>query len=93
MKWIPKTRIGKLAFWMVMLGLALLFIPYWIAMILKTPITAPIGFLSVGLIVIFGITSAVAIIKYKDRAILLFISSLFGLLGILLILGEFLFTH
>ena len=93
MKLLPKTKIGKISFWLVMAGIALLYIPYWIAIITQSSSAISLGFLSIGLIIIFGITSAVAIVKYKDRAVLLFISAFFGLLGILLVLGEFLIPH
>ena len=90
---MPKTKIGKISFWLVMLGLALLFVPYWIAMAFKISMPPASGFLSIGLMVIFGITSVVAIIKNKDKAILLFVSALFGLFGIFFVLGEFLVPH
>ena len=90
--WMPKTRIGKISFWLTMLGVALVYIPYWLAMAFD--ISSPFsGFVAIGLLVIFGICSMISIIRYKDRAISLFISSLAGLFGILLVIGEFLFPH
>ena len=90
--WMPKTKIGKISFWLTMLGIALVYIPYWLAMAFDMSFKLT-GFVAIGLLVIFGISSMVSIIKYKDRAILLFVSSLAGLFGILLVIGEFLFPH
>ena len=44
-------------------------------------------------IIIGGIISMFAIIKYRDSAILLFLSALFGLFGIIFVLVEFLVPH
>lgn len=93
MYWLPKTKLGKWSFWITILGVALMYIPYWIAIAFNISMPPISGLLSIGLMVIFGITSIISIIKNKDRAVLLFISSFFGLLGIFLILGEFLFPH
>jgi len=51
------------------------------------------GLLTMGCILIAGITSIVSIIRYKDYAILLFISALIGILGIVFVIGEFAFPH
>ena len=92
MKWMPETKLGKISFWLVIVGIALLYIPYWIAMAFQISVPIPIGFASIILLVIFGITSIISIIK-KDRAVVLFISALFGLFGILMVVGEFIFPH
>jgi len=92
MKWMPKTILGRISFWLVMVGIALLYIPYWIAMAFQISVPIPIGFVSIMLLVIFGITSIISIIK-KDRAVVLYISALFGLYGILVVVGEFIFPH
>ena len=39
------------------------------------------------------VTSLIAIIKYKESAILLIIPLLLGLMGVMFVLGEFLTTH
>lgn len=89
----PKTKLGKISFWLTMFGVALMYIPYWIAIATKSSSAVSLGFLSIALIAIFGLISFLSILKYKDKAILLFLSSFFGLLGILLILGELLIPH
>jgi len=83
----PKTNLGKVSFYGVLIDFLLLimktnniFIPFP-AMILM------------GLICIFGITSIYSIIKNKDYAILLFVTSILGILGILFSLGEILYPH
>jgi len=91
MKFMPKTKIGKWSFWLAILGLVLMYSSYWIAIGFGISIPPVIGLLSIVFMLISGITSAVSIIKYKDRAISLFISLLIGLFAIFLILGEFLF--
>ncbi|MFH1408480.1 MAG: hypothetical protein ABIH34_01095 [Nanoarchaeota archaeon] len=92
MKWMPETKLGKISFWLVMAGIALLYMPYWIAMAFQIRAPIPFGFVSIMLLVIFGTTSFISIIK-KDRAFVLFISALFGLFGILMVVGEFIFPH
>ena len=52
-----------------------------------------LSLLAMGCMIIAGITSFVSIIKYRDYAISLFISSLIGLMGIVFVLGEFLVPH
>ena len=74
-------------------GLTLLFFQYWMAIIFKLTVPPPFGFLSIILITVFGITSFVTIVRHKEMAISLFISSFFGLCGIVLLLGEFLLPH
>ena len=90
---MPKTRIGKISFWLVVLGFVLVYAQYWTAMAFKISIPAPSGMLAMILIIIFGITSMISILKYRDYAILLFLTSLIGILGILFAIGEFLFPH
>ena len=93
MNWLPKTKIGKISFWLTCLGVVLMYIPYWIAMATQRSSPIFLSILSIALLIIFGTSSIVAIAKYKDRAVLLFIAALFGVLGWLLVLGEFIFPH
>ena len=51
------------------------------------------GLLAMGCILVAGITSIISIIKYKDYAISLFLSSLIGILGIIFVLGEIFVPH
>jgi len=90
---LPRTKIGKYSFWLVILGLVLMYSQYWIAMGFNISPPPLLGLLSIILMIIFGITSLISIIKDKEKAIALFISALFGILGILMILGEFIFPH
>jgi len=93
MKWMPKTKIGKYSFWLTMLGIALLFVPYWLSMIFNSSSILSPAMLSILFIITFGILSIVSIFKYKDKCIVLFISGLFGLFGIFLVIGELIFPH
>jgi len=89
---MPKSKLGKWSFWIVVYCFASLYLNYWIAMVLEISIFLP-GFFVMGLLVISGITNLISIIKYRDLAMSLFIGSLIGLLGILFVLGEFIFPH
>lgn len=90
---MPKTKIGKISFWLVVTGFVLMYMQYWIAMASGLSIPPVIGILPLGVIVICGIASIMSIVRYRDRAILLFLSSLLGILGVLFIIGEFVFPH
>ncbi|MFA5856533.1 MAG: hypothetical protein WC867_04195 [Candidatus Pacearchaeota archaeon] len=83
----PKTKIGKVSIYGVLIGFLLL--------IMKTNnILIPFPtMILMGLICIFGITSFFSIIKNKDYALLLFVSSIIGILGILFTIGEILYPH
>ncbi len=83
----PKTKLGKVSFYGVLIGFLLL--------IMKTNnILIPFPtIIFIGLICIFGITSIYSTIKNKDYAILLFVTSLLGILGILFTIGEILYPH
>ena len=48
---------------------------------------------TIGGICIAGITSIIAIVKHRDYAVFLFFSALIGILGILFVIGEFVFPH
>jgi hypothetical protein len=91
---MPKTKIGKISFWMVIVAFIGIYLNYWLSMLSDGTwrIVMP-GFLMVGAVCICGIISIIAIVKYRDRAILLFLSSLLGILGIMFVLGEFLVPH
>jgi len=90
---LPITKMGKISFWLVTIGFALLYIGYWVAMATGISIPPIIGWLPMLALCAGGITSIVSIIKYKDKGIFLFLSDLLGLLGILMIIGEFIFQH
>jgi hypothetical protein len=96
-KLLPKTMIGKISLGLSGLGIFLFFLTYAGVITADfgstTPFLIPltIAYLSLGLIMISGITSIVSIVRYKDKAILLFASASIGILGILLVLREVLF--
>jgi hypothetical protein len=90
---LPKTRIGKISFFTVIIAFIGIYLQYWIAMAFNLSIPIPFGMLSMILLVICGITSIISIIKYRDYALVLFLTSLLGLFGILFIIGEFIFPH
>jgi hypothetical protein len=90
---LPQTIIGKISFWLVIISLIGLYLQYWIAIASGLSIPPILGLLPMGLLIICGITSIVAIIKYMDKAILLFLSALLGILGILFVIAELIFPH
>ena len=91
---LPKTRIGKISFWIAIGAFISTYLNYWLAMIFGSQrVFAVPGMLTVGAMITCGITSIIAITKYRDRAILLFVSAILGVLGIMFVLGEFLAPH
>jgi len=112
MYWLPKTKIGKIFFWMVISGFLTIVLLNAIASIMPTKnicdskgecypdpndwyrnISIVVSLLAMASECIGGIGSIVAVVKYKDRAALLFLPILIGIMGILFLLGEFLFQH
>jgi|GEM_PF-2751417 len=92
MHWYPTTTIGKTSWWMGVTGFVLLYVQYWVAMLFKTSVFLP-GFLVIVLILCAGIGSVLALTKYRDRAILLVLSTAIGAFGLLMIIGELVFPH
>jgi hypothetical protein len=93
MDWYPKTKIGKFSFWVGISAFILVYVQYWLAMAFDVSIPILLGVLAMLCIVAAGVGSIIAITKYRDRTILLFVSALIGCLGMLFLLGEFLFPH
>lgn len=89
----PQTTLGKFSFWLTMLGGVLMYIPYWLAMATQKSSPPFLAISAIALTILFGVTSIFSIVTNKDRAVLLYISSVFGALGVLLIVGEFVFPH
>jgi hypothetical protein len=108
----PKTKLGKISFWVVIIAFIGIYLNYWISMIrvdlndpcnLDNSCTSPEGLgrdimivfslTAMGCVIIGGIASFIAILKYKDHAVSLVISAFIGLMGIIFILGEFLVPH
>ncbi|KHO46089.1 MAG: hypothetical protein QS98_C0005G0036 [archaeon GW2011_AR3] len=101
MYWFPKTKIGKVSFWLTVSAFAYIHIQYGVAIMIAGPgnddvarfyVIIP-GLVAMLLVIAGGISSVVATIKHKDRAWLLYIPMLMGVGGILFLLGEFLFPH
>jgi len=90
---LPKTKIGRISFWIVIVCFIGIYLQYWIAMATKSSILLFFGVSFMDALVTCGIISIVAIVKYRDYAILLFLSALIGIMGILFVLGEFLVPH
>ncbi len=115
---MPRTKLGKVSFWLVISSILIIFILNVISGIMSKNdictaegICQPApedlelnstfvlftrilpGLLAMGCVVIAGILSIVVIVKYKERAILLFLSALLGLLGSIFMLGEILTIH
>jgi ribosomal protein S18 acetylase RimI-like enzyme len=76
-----------------MAGVVMLYVQYWYAMLFKVSMPIFSGFLSILFLLAGGVTSIIALTKYKDRVILLFVSAFFGLLGLMFILGELFFPN
>ena len=93
MYWFPKSKMGKVSFWLGISSFALLFIQYWISMLFHATLPIPIGFLTVICMLVAGILSVIALVRRQDHAILLFVPALFGLLGLFFVLGELIFQH
>jgi hypothetical protein len=138
MQWLPKTKIGKISFWMVISGFLVIVLlnvigelafcndcpdGYLIeghvcnpACYYSTPaclspsiastcntnlvdtlmwriIDITLGLLSMISIISGGVLSFIALFKKKDRALLLYVPLLIGVLGLLFLLGELLFPH
>lgn len=72
---MPKTRIGKISFWVAVGAFISLYVN-----ILNI-------FLLSSVMLVCGVTSIIAMTKYRDRAILLFVSALLGLAGLIFVLG------
>ena len=51
------------------------------------------GILTMLCILTAGVMSVIALTKYKDHAILLFVPALIGAFGLLFVIGEFIFPH
>ena len=101
MYWMPKTKIGKISFWICISAFVLLFSQYWLSMLFSNNCVGDLcpdpggfsilvkvvpGILAIALILITCVTSLIAIVKYHDRAILLFLPVLIGFMGIIFIL-------
>ena len=103
---MPKTRLGK---WSVGFGTAfaafLLFSPILMALnqqqvgneiIMNTlvrPFLIAIGLLAMasGLLAFF--TGIISFVKYKERSVLIYVTTFIGLLAVVFLLGEFLVPH
>ena len=93
MYWFPKSKVGRISFWVGISAFVLMYLQYWIAMLFNTSIPIPLGLLAIIGLIAAGIISVIALTKYKDRAILLFMPALAGLFGLLLVAGELFFPH
>ncbi|MDP1694731.1 MAG: hypothetical protein Q8L34_04285 [Candidatus Woesearchaeota archaeon] len=106
--WLPKTRLGKISFYVCISAFVIIYLQYGISIIIPNRCDAngcpdPVGVeflirvipgvLAMAIVLITGITSIISIVKYRDRAIVLFVSAFIGLLGLLFVLGEFLIPH
>ena len=90
MNWLPKTKIGKISFWIGISAFVLVYLQYWIAMIFQASISPWIGLVPMACELGAGIGSFIAIIKYRERAILIFVTAIIGVLGLLFVMGELL---
>lgn len=96
MYFMPKTKIGKISFWLGVSSFAGIYLNYWLSLLganFPRIFMIIFGIILICVVISCGITSIVAIIKYKDHAISLFLSALIGILGILFVIGEFVFSH
>jgi len=88
----PKSKLGKISLWFVISPIILIYINYWIAMAFKISTPPVSGILLIAIIIFFGILSFISLIR-KDYAISLIITSILGLLAILLVIAEIIFPH
>jgi hypothetical protein len=93
MRWFPKSKIGKISFWVGVAAFILMYLQYWVAMAFQVSIPIPMGIVVMLCICASGIGAIVALTKYKDRAIFVWLSLLVGLFGFVFVAGEFLFPH
>lgn len=105
MYWLPKTRIGKISFWTVILGISIIIIMNIISNTALCSVercelnqswrifTIIISLLAIISIIGGGISSIVALTKYHDKAIILFFPIVLGLFGVLFVLGEIFIQH
>ena len=90
----PRTEMGMISFLVVVISFIGIYLQYWLSISGLLNLRLPLsGFLMGGAIVGGGIISIISIVKYRDYAIFLFLSSLIGILGILFVIGEFAFPH
>jgi hypothetical protein len=92
MYFYPRSKIGRVSFWLAVVSLALMYVQYWFAMIFETSVRFP-GLLVVLGICAGGVSAVVALTKYKDQAVLLIIAAIIGLLGFAMVIGELLLPH
>lgn len=57
------------------------------------PFDIVLGLLAMASILLSGIMSFISIIKYRERAILIFIPVALGILGLIFLLGELIIPH
>ena len=98
----PKTKLGKLSVISI-----LLFFLFLIVMMIIVKVQAPKenqtffsnfwlsvpGFLSMAFGIVSFITGLISIIKHKERAFLVYISTLIGLMVLWFVIGEILVSH
>lgn len=99
---LPKTHLGKWAFGLI--GIFFFFILLAnLVVLLQGPrdnqtffdnlwISIPMFCAGISVILAF-LTGLIAIVKYKERAMLVFLITLFGILVLFFILGELLVPH
>lgn len=109
---LPRTKIGKISFWLAVSGVLIIIILNIISGLMQKndscdengicysnpeglgrTIRIIFSLLAMAAVCISFITTLIAIIKYKDYALLLIIPLLLGLMGIMFVLGEFLVPH
>lgn len=88
----PRTRIANWAFWFVILGFLGIVSNYWISIAIGWSMGVTGLFFVIPLIA-GGIMSIIAIWKYGERAIFSYLTSVIGILFILLVIAELVFTH
>lgn len=100
---LPKTRLGKWSMWFgVGFAAYMLFISPilmalnqkpagWNAWVRPFTIALSLAVMASGLLAF--VTGLISFFKYKERAVLIYITIFIGLLAVLFLLGEFLFPH
>ena len=89
---LPKTKLGRLSSGITFCSFIGIFLQYWVSIVFGASFSLS-GFLMAAGVLLGGVLSGIAILKNHDYAVGLFISALIGVLGVLFVLGEFLFPH
>lgn len=93
MRWYPTTPTGRISLWVGVSAFAIVYLQYWSALLTGLSVPPVSGIAVVALLIAAGVGAAIASLKHRDRAILVYLPVLLGLLGVAFVVGELLFPH